>query len=120
MQEFLYRIKPIRLAMLTEGPTEREAEIVSEHFSHLERLVAEGTVLMAGRTLNADEHTFGIVVFLAESEASAQELVSADPAVKQGVMQAELFPYRVALWSKIGPPMKANGGASLKKHLSSG
>ena len=71
MQEFLYRIKPVRLGMLTEGPTEREAEIVSEHFSYLERLVAEGIVLMAGRTLNTDERTFGIVVFLAESEARA-------------------------------------------------
>ena len=26
-----------------------------------------------------------------------------DPAVKHGVMRAELFPYRVALWSKSGP-----------------
>ena len=111
MPEFVYRIKPVRLAMLTEGPTEREAEIMREHFSHLERLVAEGTVLMAGRTVKADEHAFGIVVFLAESEANAQELVSADPAVRQGLMRAELFPYRIALWSRIGPPVKANGGA---------
>ena len=110
MQEYLYRIKPIRLGMLTEGPTEREAEIVGEHFSHLKRLVAQGTVLMAGRTLNADERTFGIVIFLAESEAQARELVSNDPAVKQGVMRAELFPYRVALWSRIGPPRGTNGG----------
>ena len=110
MQEFLYRIKPVRLGMLTEGPTEREAEIVREHFSYLERLVAEGIVLMAGRTLNTDERTFGIVVFLAESEARAQELVSSDPAVKQGLMQAELFPYHVALWSRIGPPTETNGG----------
>jgi uncharacterized protein YciI len=111
MQEYLCRIKPTRLKMLTEGPTEREAEIVGQHFSHLQQLVAQGTVLMAGRTLNADEHTFGIVVFLAESEAQAQELVRSDPAVKQGVMHAELFPYRVALWSKVGPPKETTGGA---------
>lgn len=97
MQQYIYCIKPVRLGMLTEGPTEHEAEIVGEHFSHLERLVAQGTVLMASRTLNADEHTFGIVIFLAQSEAQAQELVSNDPAVKQGIMHAELFPYRVPL-----------------------
>ena len=111
MQEYLYRIKPTRLEMLTEGPSEREAEIVGQHFSHLQQLVAHGTVLMAGRTLNSDEHSFGIVVFLAESEAQAQKLVKSDPAVKQGVMHAELFPYRVALWSKEGPPKESSGGA---------
>lgn len=111
MQQFLYRIKPVRVGMLAQGPTEREAQIVSEHFAHLQRLVDEGTVLMAGRTLDADERAFGIVVFLAESQARAQELVEIDPAVRQGVMQAELFPYRIALWSKLGPPTQANGGA---------
>jgi uncharacterized protein YciI len=99
MQQFLYRIQPVRLGMLTEGPTDREAAIVGDHFRYLQRLVAEGTVLMAGRTLNADDRTFGIVVFVAASEARASEIVSGDPAVMHGVMRAELFPYRVALWS---------------------
>ena len=103
MRQFLYRIHPVRAGMLTAGPTEQEAAIVKEHFEHLQRLVASGTVLMAGRTLNADERTFGIVVLVAESEAHAAELVRDDPAVKHGVMRAELFPYRIALWSSTGP-----------------
>ena len=103
MPQFLYRIQPTRIAMLTEGPTEREKRIVDDHFSYLKDLLAAGRVLMAGRTLLADERTFGIVVFAAESEAEAEEIVSRDPAVSQGVMRAELFPYRVALWSPRGP-----------------
>jgi len=99
MQQYLYRIQPTRLGMLTDGPTERESEILDEHLEYLQRLTAEGTVLMAGRTLNADERTFGIVVFVAESEATAAAIVRNDPAVKHGVMRAELFPYRIALWS---------------------
>ena len=104
MPQFVYRIQPERLGMLTDGPTELEAKVIGEHFAYLENLVATGTVLMAGRTLNADESTFGIVILVAESEASAAELVREDPAVKHGVMRAQLFPSRVALWSKIGPP----------------
>jgi uncharacterized protein len=103
MQQFLYRIQAVRPGMLTEGPSDREAAIVGEHFKYLQQLAAEGTVLMAGRTLNADERTFGIVVFVAASEAQASDIVNADPAVKHGVMRAELFPYRVALWSNKGP-----------------
>ena len=85
--------------MLTEGPTEREASVVGEHFNYLKQLVAEGMVFMAGRTLNSDERTFGIVIFEAATESAAMVVMQNDPAVKLGVMKAELFPYRIALWS---------------------
>ena len=103
MNQYLYRIQPTRPAMLSEGPTPEEAAAVGAHFGYLQDLVDTGKVLMAGRTLTTDERSFGIVVFEASSEEAAQALVEADPAVKAEVMRAELFPYRVALWSKFGP-----------------
>lgn len=107
MPQYLYRIQPTRLGMLTEGPTEEESAVVGRHFEYLKALTAAGTVFMAGRTLNSDERTFGIVVFVAESEEKAEELMRNDPAVKHGVMRAELFPYSVALWSRTGPDAEA-------------
>ena len=107
MPQYLYRVQPTRLGMLTDGPTEREAQIVGEHFSYLTKLTEEGTVLMAGRTINADESTFGIAVLVAATAADAEAVMNNDPAVKHGVMRAELFPYRVALWSRKGPPEEA-------------
>ncbi len=103
MPQFLYRIQPTRLAMLTEGLTAIEERVIDAHFAYLRALAARGTVVMAGRTLNDDETTFGIVIFVAESEAAALETMRNDPAVKGGVMRAELFPYRIALWSALGP-----------------
>jgi uncharacterized protein len=103
MPQFLYRLQPTRLGMLTDGPTEHEARIVGEHFAYLKRLSEQGVVLMAGRTLNADEHTFGIAVLVAATAAEAENIMNNDPAVKHGVMGARLFPYRIALWSKEGP-----------------
>jgi len=111
MPQFLYRLQPTRLGMLTGGPTEREAAIIGEHFEYLQRLVADGVVLMAGRTLNNDERTIGIVVFAAASEAEAAALMESDPSVKQGVMNAELFPFGVALWSAAGPSGKKRSGS---------
>jgi uncharacterized protein YciI len=102
--QYLYRIQPTRAGMLAGGPTEVEAGIIARHFEYLERLVARGIVLMAGRTLTTDENAFGIVVFVAASEAEALDVVNHDPAVRHGVMQAQLDPYRVALWSRNGPP----------------
>lgn len=97
MMQFLYLIQPTRAAMLVDGPTEQEAEIVSQHFAYLQKLMTEGTVLLAGRTLNTDPSSFGIVIFQAESEVDAQAIVDADPAVYNQVMSATLFPYRIAL-----------------------
>jgi uncharacterized protein YciI len=100
ISQFVYRIQPTRFAMLTEGPTPEEAEIISQHFDRLEALMEQGVVILAGRTLNSDPTTFGIVIFNAESEDFARAIMESDPAVSGGVMRAELFPYRVALISE--------------------
>jgi uncharacterized protein YciI len=97
--QFLYRIVPTRPDMLVSGPTEREMAVVNAHFAHLQKLAADGVVLMAGRTGGTGADTFGIVVLRAPSQAEAETLMRGDPAVAEGVMHAELFPYRVAVWS---------------------
>lgn len=97
MAQYLYRIQPTRAAMLPEGPTEAEAALVSAHFNYLKALREQGVVILAGRTLNTDPTSFGIVIFNADSDDSARALVDTDPAVSGGVMRAELFPYRIAL-----------------------
>ncbi len=97
MQQYLYKIQPARPEMLTEGPTEAESQIVSDHFFYLKDLVERGVVILAGRTQNNDYSSFGIIIFKAESEDQAREIVRNDPAVKNNVMRAELYPYRIAL-----------------------
>ena len=107
--QYLYRIRPARRTMLSEGPTAYEASVVAEHFNYLQRLVEDNVVLLAGRTINDDESAFGIVIFIAPSEVAALEIMRSDPAVAKGVMDAELFPYRIALWSSRGPGDTAEG-----------
>jgi uncharacterized protein YciI len=97
MQQYLYKIQPVRPEMLSEGPTETESQIVSDHFSYLKDLMEKGIVVLAGRTQNIDYSSFGIIIFRAESEDQAQEIVRDDPAVRNNVMRAELYPYRIAL-----------------------
>ncbi len=97
MPQFLYRIQPTRPEMLSQGATPEESAITGEHFDYLQRLMLEGVVILAGRTLNTDPTSFGIIIFNADDETAAQALVQGDPAVIKGVMRAELFPYRVAL-----------------------
>ena len=96
-QEWLYILKVTRLEMLTGGSTEEEARIVGDHFQHLKRLKDEGVTILMGRTSNDDETTMGLVVFRAEDEAEARRIMESDPAIRNGVMSATLYPYHVAI-----------------------
>lgn len=97
MFEYLYRIQPTRIGMLSEGPTPEETASISHHFDYLSRLTDQGVVMLAGRALTTDERSFGIVIFRAESDDDARSIMESDPAVKAGVMRAELYPFRIAL-----------------------
>lgn len=92
--QFLYVLRPSRIAMITEGATEREQEVVGRHFRHLQSLAAQGVVR---RMEDAGAETMGLVVFEAESADAAQRIMVSDPAVADGVMTANLYPYRVAV-----------------------
>jgi uncharacterized protein YciI len=100
MQQWIYVLKPTRLEMLTEGSTPEEDEIVSRHFDYLRDLTDKGVMILFGRTQTADETTFGIAIFEAEDKAAARAIMENDPAVKNGVMTATLYPYKVALMRK--------------------
>jgi hypothetical protein len=97
MQQFIIILKPTRPEMLSEGPTPFEETTVSDHFDYLEEKVKKGIVLLAGRTLTEDERTFGIVIFQAEDMQRAKYLAANDPAIINGVMRAEVLPFRISL-----------------------
>ena len=97
MQQFLYRLHLIRAALLTEGPTTSEQATLGRHLAYLEDLKTRGSLILAGRTLTIGPETFGIAIFEAVDETVARTIMNADPAVVEGLMTAELFPYRVAV-----------------------
>ena len=96
-EQYLYRLKLIPKLLDSSNWTDVENKIVEEHFDQLKSLLGEGKLVLAGRTLNADSTGFGIVILEVESEEEARKLMNSDPAVREGIMTAELFPYRVAL-----------------------
>jgi uncharacterized protein YciI len=94
---FLYRVRPTRPAMLTEGPTAREQEIIARHFEYLKDLTERGQIRLVGRVLTTDENGIGLAVLRVDTEAAARALADGDPAVREGVMTADVFPFRVVL-----------------------
>lgn len=97
LREYLYVLRARRLEMLTEGPTPEEADVVGRHLAHLTRLAEEGDLILAGRTLDDGASTIGIAVLRAASDEDAARIMASDPAVAEGVMDATLQPFRVAV-----------------------
>ena len=96
-QQFIYILRLTRPDMLVTGPTPEENATIEKHFLYLKDLAEKGSVLLVGRTQNNDESTFGLCIFEAGSQEEAREIMHRDPAVADGVMSAQLFPYRIAL-----------------------
>lgn len=78
-----------------ENPDPADAAKIQEHFQRLQQLTQEGVVLFAGPS--TDQIGPGIVIFEAESEDAAREIMEADPAVASGVFTAELHPLGFSL-----------------------
>ncbi len=103
MEQFIYTLTPARADMLSKGLTDREMEIIGIHFDYLSRLSEKGVIKLAGRTTNTDASSFGVIIFEAKNEAAARRIMDNDPAVKENVLTAQLFPFRIAL---MGNPVK--------------
>ena len=95
-KEYIYVLRPGRADLLVTGHTPAERVTQDRHQEYLAALVKRGSIILYGRTLTTDESTFGIVVFRAESDEQARAIMNGDPGVKDGLMKATLYPYRVA------------------------
>jgi uncharacterized protein YciI len=75
--------------------TDAERECWGRHFERLQRLHAEGTIILVGPTLG--ERNTGVCVFEAPDEAAAQAIVDGDPTIAEGFATGELRPFKVSL-----------------------
>ena len=96
MPQFLYQLKLTKPSILAEAPSAEESKILGRHVAYLDDLAKRGIVLLAGRTQITDSRAFGIVIFIADTEQEAEQIMRNDPTVKWGLMNAELYPYKIA------------------------
>ena len=80
--------------------TAEDKAAVGQHLANFKAAVQSGQLVLAGRTMEPGDKTFGIAIFAAVDEAAARRFMEADPAVAAGVMTAELHPFAVVLERK--------------------
>jgi uncharacterized protein YciI len=94
MAEWIYFIHPPR-EDFAATMTADERAVWDTHFERLQRLLAEGVMILVGPTLG--RINTGVAVFEAPDEDRARRLMEEDPAISSGIARGELRPFSVAL-----------------------
>jgi len=73
---------------------DQEKAVWAEHFERLKRLLAEGTLVLAGPALG--KINIGIAVIEAPDEATGRQIMNEDPTITSGFATGELRGFRVS------------------------
>lgn len=75
--------------------TKEDKAALDRHFTRFQEAVKSGDLILAGRTQERGNKTFGVAIFRASDEAAARKFMESDPAVVAKLMTAELHPFSV-------------------------
>ena len=99
-KQFIYVLHLVPRLHDDKAWTAEDKAAVDRHLANFKAAVQSGQLILAGRTKEPGDKTFGIAIFEATDEAAARKFMEADPAVAAGVMTAELHPFAVVLQRK--------------------
>jgi uncharacterized protein YciI len=97
---FMYVLKLVPRLHDEQKWTKDDNAALDRHFIRLQEAIKSGQLILAGRTKETGDRTFGIVIFRAPDDAAAQKYMDEDPAVVAKLMTAELHPFAVATQRK--------------------
>ncbi|HMA05098.1 MAG TPA: YciI family protein [Methanomicrobiales archaeon] len=90
---FISTLRPRRPDFLATMTPDEKA-VMGEHASYTKRLFDEGKIILGGA---ATDGAIGVIVWRLGSAEEARRIYENDPAVKAGIGEAELHPFRVGL-----------------------
>ncbi len=94
MSEWIYFLHPPREDFAATMTPEEQA-VWGNHFERLQRLLAEGVLVLAGPTLG--RINTGIAIVEAPDEDAARRIMEEDPVIAGGFARGELRQFRVSL-----------------------
>jgi uncharacterized protein YciI len=99
-KQFIYVLHLVPRLYADANWTDEDKKVLQRHFVRFQEAIKAGKLILAGRTSESGDKTFGIAIFEAKDEAAAKKFMEEDPAVAGGLMTAELRPFTVALEHK--------------------
>jgi uncharacterized protein YciI len=99
-KQFIYVLRLVPRLYDDKNWTKEDKAVLERHSARFQEAIKSRQLILAGRTKEQGDKTFGIAIFEAPDEAAARAFMQADPAVENGLMTAELHPFAVALERK--------------------
>jgi uncharacterized protein len=99
-KQFIYVLRLVPRLYADSAWTKDDNAVLERHFARFQQATKAGQLILAGRTSEPGNKTFGIAIFEAPDEDAARKFMQEDPAVAGGLMTAELHPFSVALQRK--------------------
>jgi uncharacterized protein len=99
-KQFIYVLRLVPRLRADSAWTKEDNAALERHFARFQEATESGQLILAGRTREPGDKTFGIAIFEASDEDAARKFMQEDPAVAGGLMTAELHPFAVALQRK--------------------
>lgn len=99
-KQFIYVLRLAPRLHVDANWTKEDEAVIGRHLASFKEAIKRGQLILAGRTLEPGDKTFGVAIFEAKDEAAARAFMESDPAVAAGLMTAELHPFAVALQRK--------------------
>src|ERR1700751_299559 len=99
-KQFIYVLRLVPRLYSDSAWTNEDSAALKRHFVRFQEAAKSGQLILAGRTSEPGDKTFGIAIFEAVDEDAAKKFMQEDPAVVGGLMIAELHPFAVALERK--------------------
>jgi len=99
-KQFIYVLRLVPRLYDDKAWTKEDSMALDRHIARFKHAIETGELILAGRTREPGDKTFGIAVLNAPDETAARQFMESDPAVVAGLMTAELHPFAVALERK--------------------
>ena len=99
-KQFIYVLRLVPRLHADSAWTKEDNAVIERHFVRLQEAAKSGQLILAGRTSEPGDKTFGIVIFKASDQAAAKKFMEEDPAIAVELMTAELHPFFVAVQGK--------------------
>ena len=99
-KQFIYVLRLVPRLYSDSNWTKEDKTALERHLARFQEATKSGQLILAGRTKEPGDKTFGIAIFEAPDEAAARAFIQTDPALAGGLMTAELHSFAVALERK--------------------
>lgn len=75
--------------------TAMEGQAAARHMEYLRQLLADGKLILAGRTPTLDANTLGVIILETKSLDDARAIMRADPLAEAGISTWEVLPFAI-------------------------